>query len=79
MPLIDDVKRVCDRLAPLGWRDLLLAHGVDITAANLKQELTKELPNINRTIKGFEDFAFEGKRAIESGNPARSLIAGRQY
>ncbi|KAB8333993.1 hypothetical protein SD80_010855 [Scytonema tolypothrichoides VB-61278] len=74
MPLIDDVKRVCDRLAPLGWRDLLLAHGVDITAANLKQELTKELPNINRTIKGFEDFAFEGKRAIESGNPARSLL-----
>ncbi|NMG20050.1 hypothetical protein [Brasilonema bromeliae] len=74
MSLIEDVKKVCDRLAPLGWRDLLLAHGVDITAANLKQELTKELPNINRTIKGFEDFAFEGKRGIESGNPARSLL-----
>ncbi|MBW4627400.1 MAG: hypothetical protein KME49_18320 [Brasilonema octagenarum HA4186-MV1] len=74
MPLIDDVKRVCDRLAPLGWRDLLLAHGLDITAANLKQELAKELPNINRTIKGFEDFAFEGKRAIEPGSAARSLL-----
>jgi hypothetical protein len=74
MPLIDDVKRVCARLAPLGWRDLLLAHGVDITAANLKQELTKDLPNINRTIKGFEDFAFEGKRAIEPGSAARSLL-----
>ncbi|MBW4593323.1 MAG: hypothetical protein KME46_10470 [Brasilonema angustatum HA4187-MV1] len=74
MSLIEDVKKVCDRLAPLGWRDLLLAHGLDITAANLQQELAKELPNINRTIKGFEDFAFEGKRAIESGNPARSLL-----
>ena len=25
MALIDDVKTVCDRLAPLGWRDALLA------------------------------------------------------
>ncbi|BAY49512.1 hypothetical protein SAMD00079811_71410 [Scytonema sp. HK-05] len=74
MPLIEDVKRVCDRLAPLGWRDLLLAHGLDITATNLKQELTKELPNINRNISGFEDFAGEGKRGIEAGNPARSLL-----
>ncbi|WP_414583038.1 hypothetical protein [Scytonema sp. PCC 10023] len=50
MPLIEDVKRVCDcpkgsghmdnRLAPFGWRDLLLAHGLDITATNLKQEFT---------------------------------------
>ncbi|ARV57803.1 hypothetical protein BZZ01_03395 [Nostocales cyanobacterium HT-58-2] len=74
MALIEEVKRVCDRLAPFGWRDLLLAHGLDITATNLKQELTKELPNINRNVPGFEDFAGEGKRAIESGNPARSLL-----
>ncbi|WP_017318539.1 hypothetical protein [Mastigocladopsis repens] len=74
MSLIEEVKRVCDRLAPLGWRDLLLAHGLDITATNLKQELTKELPNINRNIPGFEDFAGEGTRGIEAGNPARSLL-----
>jgi len=74
MALIDEVKRVCDRLAPLGWRDLLLQHGLDITATNLKQELTKELAAIKRQIKGFEDFAFEGKRGIEAGNPARSLL-----
>jgi hypothetical protein len=73
MVLIDDVKRMCDRLAPLGWRDLLLQHSLDITAANLKQELTKEL-TIQRTLPGFEDFAFEGKRGIETGNPARSLL-----
>lgn len=74
MALIDEVKRVCDRLAALGWRDLLLQHGLDITATNLKQELTKELAAIKRQIKGFEDFAFEGKRGIEAGNPARSLL-----
>ena len=25
MALIDEVKKVCDRLAPLAWRDLMLA------------------------------------------------------
>ncbi|MBD2439598.1 hypothetical protein [Nostoc sp. FACHB-110] len=74
MALIDEVKKVCSRLAPFGWRDLLLQQGLDITAANLQQELTKELPAINRRIVGFEDFAFEGKRAIEAGNPSRSLL-----
>ena len=74
MVLIDDVKRVCDRLASLGWRDLLLLHGLDITAVNLKQELTKDLPTIQRNLPGFEDFAFEGKRGIEAGIPARSLL-----
>jgi hypothetical protein len=74
MALIDQVKKICDRLTPHGWRDLLLAHGLDITATNLKQELAKTLPNINRTIKGFEDFSGEGKRGIEPGNPARSLL-----
>ena len=55
--LLEEVKQVCDRLAPHGWRDLLLEHGLDITATDLKQELTKELPSINRDIEGFEDFA----------------------
>ena len=74
MALIDEVKQVCDRLASVGWRDLLLQQGLDITAINLQQELTKELPAINRQIVGFEDFAFEGKRGIEAGNPSRSLL-----
>ncbi len=74
MALIDEVKQVCSRLASVGWRDLLLQHGLDITATNLQQELIKELPAINRQIAGFEDFAFEGKRAIEAGNPSRSLL-----
>jgi len=74
MALINDVKKVCDRLAPLGWRDLLLAHGLDITATDLKQELTKDLPNINRRLPGFEDFAAEGMRGIMAGDPALSLL-----
>lgn len=74
MALIENVIKICNRLAPHGWRDLLLRHGLDITATNLKQELAKELPSINREIKGFEDFAFEGKRGIEPGNPAWSLL-----
>ena len=30
MALIDEVKKVCDRLAPHGWRELLAQHGLDI-------------------------------------------------
>ncbi|MGQ4646492.1 hypothetical protein [Lyngbya aestuarii] len=74
MVLIEKVKQICDRLAAHGWRSLLLQHGLDITANNLKQELTKELPNINRLLPGFEDFALEGKRGIEPSNPSRSLL-----
>ncbi len=74
MPLIEQVKKVCSRLAPLGWRDLLLQHGLDISATNLQPELSKELPNINRQIPGFEDFAWEGQRGIQAGFPSRSLL-----
>src|SRR3954451_13747179 len=74
MPLIDQVKHICNRLVAHGWRELLLQHGLDITADDLKEELSKELSNINRTIRGFEDFALEGKRGIEPGHPARSLF-----
>lgn len=72
--LIDKVKKICHRLAAEGWRDLFLQHGLDILAEDLKAELLKELPNINRKLKGFEDFSFEGIRGIEPGQPARSLF-----
>ena len=80
MTLIDDVKSVCDRLAPLGWRDILLAatgQQLDIqksTAAALKTELTKNLTTIDRTISGFSDFALAGTKAIAAGSPANSLL-----
>jgi hypothetical protein len=74
MALKDEVKKICNRLAPHGWHDLLLKHGLDITANNLEEELLKELPSIKRNLDGFTDFAEEGKRGIEPGIPARSLL-----
>lgn len=80
MPLIDDVKALCDRLAPLGWQDLLLkvtGGQLDIlkpTSAALKTELTKTLTAIDRTAIGFTDFALSGTRAITAESPANSLL-----
>jgi hypothetical protein len=73
MALIDQVRQVLDRLAPLGWGDLLGRHGLDVTAADLAQELAKPL-QVKRGLQGFEDFALEGTRGIEPGSPSRSLL-----
>jgi hypothetical protein len=72
--LIDDVQAICQRLAQNGWHELLVRHGLDITVRDLKQELREDLPDIDRRIAGFEDFASEGRRGIEPGRPARSLL-----
>lgn len=74
MALIDEVRKVCKRLAPKGWGELLAQHGLDIGAADLAAELGKKLTNIKRGAKGFEDFAHEGERGVEPGHPARSLL-----
>jgi hypothetical protein len=79
MSLIDDVKTVCDRLAPRGWRDLLLnvtAGALDITqstAPKLKAALTAPLATIHRT-GGFSDFHRTANRAITGGRPSHSLL-----
>jgi hypothetical protein len=76
-PLIDRVAAACRRLAPLGWQPLLLdATGgeFDLGAANLKAELIKPLARIDRSCPGFGDFAVNGRRAIEPGQPDRSLL-----
>lgn len=72
--LENKVKEICKRLAPHGWRKLLLKHGLDITECDLERELRKKLEKIDRTMKGFEDFSIEGDRGIEPGQPARSLL-----
>ena len=80
MALIDEVKAVCDRLAPLGWRDALLgASGgqLDIRqpgSAALRAELTKQLTAIDRGAAGFSDFSLAGHLAISAGSPANSLL-----
>jgi hypothetical protein len=72
--LIERVAVACKRLASFGWADLLALHGLDIRAADLAAELARELKTIDRTQPGFEDFAWEGLRAIEPGRPSHSLL-----
>ncbi|MDQ6768858.1 MAG: hypothetical protein M3Z54_02590 [Gemmatimonadota bacterium] len=71
--LIDEVARICRRLAKGGWASLLEQHGFSLSARDLEAEFAKPL-TIRRSNQGFEDFAIEGVRAIEPGNPARSLF-----
>ena len=73
MVQIDDVKAACARLAPLGWQTLLQRHGLDITRGDLAAELSRDLA-VDRSIPGFEDFTLVGKRGIEPGLPAASLL-----
>ena len=73
-PLIDRVRAVCDRLADAGWAELFKQHGLDIRAEDLRGELAKTLDHIDRRAPGFEDFAAEGRRGVEPGRPAQSLL-----
>jgi hypothetical protein len=73
MPLIDDVAQIVARLRARGWTALFNQHGCDLAAADLATELRKELV-VDRTLPGFEDFSPDGVRAIEPGDPARSLL-----
>lgn len=73
MALIDEVRSTCERLAPGGWHGLLLQHGLDIRAVDLYEELGKPL-QVNRALKGFEDFSTQGNSGIEARQPARSLL-----
>ena len=80
MALIDTVKVACDRLAGLGWRDLLLRvtnNQLDIrqsTAGSLRNVLATPLVTVDRGFPGFVDFAPDGQRAITPGLPGRSLL-----
>jgi hypothetical protein len=75
--LIDGVAETCRRLAPLGWRQLLLdvtGGDLDIGASELAGQLSKTLPHVDRGIPGFGDFAAAGTRAVEPGRPDQSLL-----
>jgi hypothetical protein len=72
--LLARVSKAYQRLKHGGWDVLFKAHGLDLDAEDLKSELLRPLPNINREMRGFEDFAYEGQRGIEPGQPARSLL-----
>lgn len=72
--LIDSIAQILNRLAPGGWADLLLVHGLDIASGNLADELLRPLGGIDRNLPGFEDLSPACTRAIEPGAPARSLL-----
>lgn len=80
MSLLDDVKKICDRLAPLGWRDLLLSltnDKLDIAQPNvaaLAKTLSAALKDIDRNRMGFEDFHPLANKAITPGRPEQSLL-----
>jgi hypothetical protein len=76
-PLIESVADACRRLAPLGWRQMLMnvtGSELDIGADDLRRELDKPLARIDRDFPGFGDFAIAGTRAIQPGQPDRSLL-----
>jgi hypothetical protein len=75
MALLNDVKGILDRLAPRGWSALFQIHGLDITVSLslLETELSKPL-SVIRSQPGFEEFAFNGTRAVDPGSPGRSLL-----
>lgn len=72
--LFDAVAAACRRLAPLGWRDLILkasSNGIDITGQGLKAALDRK-GKVKRSVRGFADF--KGDRGIEPGSPGASLL-----
>jgi hypothetical protein len=80
MSLLEQVKALCDRLAPLGWQALLLKasnNELDIvqpSTSALREQLLKPLTAIRRDLAGFADFSLEGRQAITPGSPAHSLL-----
>lgn len=74
MALWDDVETIVTRLSGRGWGKLLLQHGLDLGAADLRAELLRDSNGIDRAIAGFADFAGSGRRGLEPGDPARSLF-----
>jgi len=78
MALWDAVQQVGKELEEQGWSRLFREHGLDLSAPDLKTELSRTLP-LKREIPGFEDFHPEGVRAIEPGSPAETagLQGGR--
>ena len=76
-PLVDRAVAACRRLAPSGWRQLLLdvtSGELDLDDVDLGTRLTRPLAKIDRTVPGFGDFDIAGTRPIEPGMPERSLL-----
>lgn len=76
-PLASQVAAACRRLAPLGWRDLMLkvtGGQLDIAASDLAAQLSKPLTTIDRNQPGFGDFNAAGTQGVTPGQPDLSLL-----
>ncbi|MCK7318536.1 hypothetical protein L8P35_17765 [Enterobacter cloacae] len=69
----NNVRKVLNRLTPLGWHQRFLQQGIDILSTDLPAELQKKV-TVNREMPGMEDFSLTGCRGIEPGKPALSLL-----
>jgi hypothetical protein len=72
MTLLQTIANMWDRLAPAGWDDLLLTHGLALPKTNASLDewtkaLAATLPSIRRDVPGFRDFTPQALRAIEPG------------
>lgn len=84
MAIIDSIQKILIRLweGDEYWQTMFAQHGWNqnlaqlksLDAATLKDLLLKEDLQIKRNLLGFEDFAKSGKRMIEPGQPAQSLL-----
>ena len=71
--LLESVRRTLSALGDVWHQYLMQTQKLDIRANDLAGELSKERA-IDRAVDGFVDFDPLGRRAIEPGDPARSLL-----
>lgn len=85
MALIDDVRTLLVRLwshPEARWPQLFAAHGfsrsaeqlASISAARLRDELTTPTLAVDRSLRGFADFAPRANRLVAPGRPGKSLL-----
>ena len=77
-PLIEAVATLCQRLGPLGSRQLLFdaTDGeLDIAVNDLARELNRPLARIDRNFPGFGDFTVAGTRASSLVVPAQPAVS----
>jgi hypothetical protein len=83
MALIDDVKAVCDRLVPLGWRDRLLivtSNQLDIaqsTNSKLKNRADGGASRHRSNPAGLRGFSFHGEPSHYWRKPRAQSVVPR--
>ena len=74
MGAVADVVALVRSLEGRGWGPTFSAHGIDLADVHDAAGLLADRPGIDRTRLGFEDFAEQGRRLLEPGDPALSLL-----